>query len=326
MRCLLLLPLALLLGCPGDPAKDSVDTGKNPLPVDADGDGTPDDSDCAPEDPAVHPGVTEVCDGVDQDCNGVVDDGLTGVWYPDADADGYGATDGTVEGCAPAGTYVEQDGDCNDNDPAFHPGASEFDCEDPNDYNCDGSVAFADADADGFPACRDCNDAASDINPDATELCNDQDDNCDGSTDGADAADATLWYVDADGDGYGADGSAVAACDAPPNTAARAGDCNDSDYLYNPGAAEVDCSDPNDYNCDGSVGYSDADGDGYPACSDCDDADAAVSPSGVESCNGTDDNCNGTIDEDSAVDATFWYQDADGDSFGDATVSQAACT
>ncbi len=325
MRCLLLLPLTILLACPGGPAKDSVDSGKNPLPVDADGDGTPDDSDCAAEDPAVYPGATELCDGVDQDCNGVVDDGLTGLWYPDADADGYGDGSGAVEGCRPDGAYVEQDGDCNDGDSAFFPGASEFDCEDPNDYNCDGSVAYADADADGFPACRDCNDADTDINPDATERCNDTDDNCDGSTDGADAVDATLWYVDADGDGFGVDGSAVAACDAPANTAARAGDCNDSDFLYSPGAAEVDCTDPNDYNCDGSVGYADADGDGFPACSDCDDSAATVSPSGVESCNGLDDNCDGTIDEDSSVDAAIWYQDGDGDGFGDTTVAQSAC-
>jgi Putative metal-binding motif/FG-GAP-like repeat len=326
MRCLYLLPLALLLGCPGEPAKDSGDSEKNPLPTDADGDGTPDESDCAPEDPSVHPGVSEVCDGVDQDCNGVVDDDLTGLWYPDADADTYGDSSLPVEGCKPDGSYVEQGGDCNDADPAFHPGASEFDCEDPNDYNCDGSVAYTDADADGFPACRDCDDATGAVYPGATERCNGVDDNCDGSSDGPDAVDATLWYVDADGDGYGVESSAVAACEAPANTAARSGDCNDADFLYNPGTAEVDCTDPNDYNCDGSVGYTDADGDGFAACADCNDSAAAVSPDGVESCNGLDDNCDGTVDEDSAADAVLWYQDADGDIFGDATISRPACT
>ena len=33
--------------------------------------------------------------------------------------------------------------------------ADESDCTDPNDYNCDGSVAYADADADGWAACED---------------------------------------------------------------------------------------------------------------------------------------------------------------------------
>jgi hypothetical protein len=47
----------------------------------------------------------------------------------------------------------------------------------------------------------------------------------------------------------------------------------------------------------------DADGDGFavgpPSCgeADCDDTDPAVNPGAVEACNGTDDDCNGTIDD-----------------------------
>ena len=41
-------------------------------------------------------------------------------------------------------------------------------------------------------------------------------------------------------------------------------------------AVEDDCSDPNDYNCDGSAGTEDADGDGYLACEDCDDSNADI--------------------------------------------------
>lgn len=43
------------------------------------------------------------------------------------DADGDGWPDGS---------------DCDDTDPAIHPGAPEWDCTDPVDYNCDGSVGY----------------------------------------------------------------------------------------------------------------------------------------------------------------------------------------
>jgi hypothetical protein len=48
---------------------------------------------------------------------------------------------------------------------------------------------------------------------------------------------------------------------------------------------------------------------------DCDDVDNNVRPNQTESCNGVDDNCDGTVDE--GVARTF-YLDADGDGFGDA--------
>ncbi len=39
-------------------------------PVDADGDGTKDDTDCDDTQPTVHPSHPEVCDGLDNDCDG----------------------------------------------------------------------------------------------------------------------------------------------------------------------------------------------------------------------------------------------------------------
>ncbi|MCA9571851.1 MAG: putative metal-binding motif-containing protein, partial [Myxococcales bacterium] len=41
----------------------------------------------------------------------------------------------------------------------------------------------------------------------------------------------------------------------------------------------------------------DNDGDGFPACEECNDADAAVNPGAEEVCNEVDDNCDGEVDE-----------------------------
>ncbi len=44
-------------------------------------------------------------------------------------------------------------------------------------------------------------------------------------------------------------------------------------------------------------GGTDGDGDGFAHCFECDDTDPAVKPGAVETCNGVDDNCNGSIDD-----------------------------
>ncbi len=47
-----------------------------------------------------------------------------------------------------------------------------------------------------------------------------------------------------------------------------------------------------------ALAYSDLDGDGYAASEgDCDDEDATISPSGVESCDALDNDCDGVADE-----------------------------
>ena len=56
---------------------------------------------------------------------------------------------------------------------------------------------------------------------------------------------------------------------------------------------------------DSGPGCVDGDGDGYGAgCAlgaDCDDTNPAVSPAATDVCNGTDDDCDGTVDEDSGA-------------------------
>ncbi len=68
----------------------------------------------------------------------------------------------------------------------------------------------------------------------------------------------------------------------------------------------------------------DLDGDGYLVSEDCDDEDPAVHPDAEERCDGIDNDCDDTVDED-AVDAATWYADADGDGYGDNEAITTAC-
>ena len=100
---------------------------------DIDGDGYSAD-DCDDNDASVHPGADERCDGIDSDCDGQIDedavDGRAG--YADGDGDGYGDEASPLTGC----TVVLAAGDCDDTDPAVHPGATDL-CD--VDRDCDPS-------------------------------------------------------------------------------------------------------------------------------------------------------------------------------------------
>ncbi len=331
---------------------------------DNDGHGNPDESvqactppegyvdagdDCDDTDPGRFPGANELCDGVDNDCDGEVDESASGAptWYLDADGDGYGTSDAFTESCdAPEG-YVAQDGDCNDADPAYHPGAPEDDCSDPNDYNCDGSTSFADGDGDGFAACEECDDADPLVNPAAEEVCDGRDNDCDGSVD-EDVL--TTFYPDLDNDGFGDGSSPVQQCPpAPEGYVADDGDCNDRNSQVFPDASEV-CNGRDD-DCDGVIdesgavgctsAYVDADGDGWGgdevACAcglglgyttrtgDCDDTNVQIFPGAVEQCNGVDDNCDTVVDEPGARNCDKYYFDEDQDGYGLSADSQCLC-
>lgn len=69
----------------------------------------------------------------------------------------------------------------------------------------------------------------------------------------------------------------------------------------------------------------DADSDGVSLPDDCDDTNADIKPGAAETCNGKDDNCNGTID-DNAKDTKVFFADTDDDGFGDAENTQDACS
>lgn len=292
--------------------------------TDNDSDGFAACDECDDENPLANPARVESCNGFDDDCDGEIDP-ITAVdtvtFYADGDGDGHGDPSVSTVGCAPPEVtgWVLAGDDCDDEEPAIHPGATEDNCSDPVDYNCDGSTGFDDLDQDGATACSDCDDQNADVRPNADEACNEIDDDCDGDID-EDVVDTLHWYPDLDGDGYGDEsGASVDACVAPANYVANGDDCNDDSANYHPGAPEIDCSDPADYNCDGSTGFSDEDEDGYAACEDCNDEDDAVSPGAEEACNGADDNCNTRTDEsfpDSDFDGSADCMDADDDNDG----------
>jgi hypothetical protein len=286
---------------------------------DLDGDGFKADEDCNDNNDAVNSGATEICDGIDNDCNGQTDEGLQTIFYLDADGDQYGDPETSTAACTAPDDYVENDEDCNDDSPEYRPGAAEGDCEDPNDYNCDGSVGFEDLDEDGWAACNDCADDDPEINPASEEVCDEVDNNCNGVVD-LDAPNPPTWYLDYDGDGYGDATVKTEVCLVPERFVAQAGDCDDSSDQALPGGTEV--CDGLDNDCDGTVDgadaagaeeyYTDADGDGYGVSStlelrcepdtnqtsedgDCADDDELVNPGATEVCNdGVDNDCDGT--------------------------------
>ncbi|MDP6931873.1 MAG: lectin-like protein [Myxococcota bacterium] len=143
----LVCPVVFLVGCvgkSGSTTQQSDDTGDGGEAgqTDADGDGwTPDGGDCDDTDSSIHPEAEEVCDLVDQDCDGEIDeddaiDALT--WYEDADEDGYGDEDSTIEACEVPSGYTDDASDCVDGDEDINPSMYD-DCNGVDD-DCSGEV------------------------------------------------------------------------------------------------------------------------------------------------------------------------------------------
>lgn len=73
-------------------------------------------------------------------------------------------------------------------------------------------------------------------------------------------------------------------------------------------------------------GCDDLDSDGVTTCDgDCDDGVSTIYPGATEHCDGVDEDCDGTID-DSAVDMGLYFQDVDGDGYGDVSAPVSACS
>jgi Putative metal-binding motif/FG-GAP repeat len=284
--------------------------------------------DCDDAAAGVNPGTVEICDSAntDENCNGTADDsdsGATGksTWYSDADGDAYGDASSSVAACDAPPAYSANGTDCDDDNSAINPAATEICDAGDTDEDCDGTVDDADSSATG----------------------------------------QTSFYLDRDADGYGTALSSSSACDAPTGYVALSTDCNDSDAAINPGEAEICDAANTDEDCDnladdgdtGATGktswYPDSDSDAYSnnsasptsACdaptgyiarttsTDCNDAVAAINPGATEICDSsnTDEDCDNTADDadTSATGKTSWYRDADSDTYGLSSSSLSRC-
>ena len=210
----------------------------------------------------------EVCDGADQNCDGVADEG-----FADGDQDG-------LADCVDP----DRDGDSVPNDlddcpDVANPGQEDLDVDGKGDP-CD-----PDADGDLSPNGEDCAPLDAAVRPKATEVCNGVDDDCDGTADDG--------FLDTDADGLADCVDADADNDGVPDA------LDGCPLAYDPLQLDQDGDGAGDA-CDG-----DKDGDGDPNATDCAPGDPKVFSGAVELCNGSDDNCNGAVDE--------GFQDLDGD-------------
>ena len=288
---------------------------------DDDDDGVPDAEDCDPLNQFVKPDAAEVCDGLDNNCDGQTDEG-----YPDSDGDG-------LADCADLDDDGDGIPDTEDNCPMlFNELQTDVDgdgagdeCDDDDDND-----GFADPD-DNCPLVA---------NPDQADTDDDGlGDACDGDIDGDGVPDledncpdiANPGQDDYDDDGPGDVCDPDDDGDGEPDIL----DCEPYDETVSHLASEA-CNQKDD-DCDGIIDEKDAEGckkffldvdqdgygvDGQSKClcmpeelhttslaGDCAALDPAINPGADEICDGLDNNCDDTVDEE--------FPDLDNDGIAD---------
>ncbi|RFN59166.1 putative metal-binding motif-containing protein [Marixanthomonas ophiurae] len=158
-------------------------------------------------------------------------------WYEDMDNDGYGNPDVSLEECIKPEGYVDNNLDCNDNNPELNPDFPTpiwYEDMDNDGYGnpdvsleeCIKPEGFVDNDLD-------CNDSNPEINPDFP---------------------TPIWYEDMDNDGYGNPDVLLEVCIKPEGYVDNNLDCNDINPEINPDAQEIDGNEI-DENCDGKYQF-----------------------------------------------------------------------
>jgi MYXO-CTERM domain-containing protein len=114
------------------------------------------------------------------------------------------------------------------------------------------------------------------------------------------------------------------------------GGCSDDDLRLSGTSPMRDMGDPKVLDPDGGrsdmgawggpgAPIEDQDGDGFDTTSDCDDTTSGSNPGGTEACDGLDNDCDGTVDGSNAADQPTWYNDLDGDGYGDSSTGTTSC-
>jgi len=298
--------------CDTDEADDLNPNTEYRSDFDCDGDGWMQEEECDDTDANIEPNddPDPFGDCIDANCDG--NDG-------DEDGDGY-VTDAYATTCpnwASLSSHIGT-GDCWDSGSAgtdftpingfgtttaaaVNPDAATVEVYyDAIDQNCDNASDF-DADLDGYASStypnrsgqkgEDCDDDKSAVHPGVLEDCSTAyDDNCNDDTNDLNASSCTSYWQDYDADTYGEEGTqARCYCEPKINVSAK-------EYYR---ATNDD---------------------------DCNDKDYYANPGVKEYCDGHDDDCDGTVDEDDAVDANTYYADSDNDSFGNASSTTKACS
>jgi hypothetical protein len=207
---------------------------------------------------------------------------------------------------------------------------------------------YNDNDSDGFYSYEDCNDDNPAIYPGAADICDGLDNDCNGQVD--ENLTINTYFSDQDQDGFGDFAHALNTCltEAPSGFVVNSMDCDDNNAAIYPGALEVcdsldnDCSGIADDGLTFYTFYIDTDGDTYGNAAssfstcieqlptgyadnglDCDDNNAAIHPGAFELCDSIDNNCSGVADE--GLEFFTYFQDLDGDQFGDAAHVFSSC-